>query len=156
MKKISIPGFKEVTIKHLVLDYNGTLAVDGEPISGVKRRLSDLSRDMEIHVLTADTFGTVKQALADVPCTVSIIEPHSQDKAKLHYVAHLGLEETACIGNGRNDHMMLKEAALGIAVILKEGASPAALFSADVVTTSITDALDLFLNPLRLTASLRC
>lgn len=156
MKSFAIPGFTTCSIKHLVLDYNGTLAVDGEPVDGVKQRLSLLSQSMDIHVLTADTFGTVKQSLEDVPCTVSVLGPGSQDTAKLAYVEKLGASETACIGNGRNDHLMLKAAALGIAVILKEGAASVTLYSADVVTTSITDALDLFLNPLRLTASLRC
>jgi soluble P-type ATPase len=29
MQSTQIPGFGELTLEHLVLDYNGTLAVDG-------------------------------------------------------------------------------------------------------------------------------
>jgi len=59
------------------------------------------------------------------------------------------------IGNGRNDHLMLGKAALGIAVILGEGAAIETLEAADVATTSITAALDLLISPKRLIATLR-
>jgi soluble P-type ATPase len=156
MIHFDIPGLDPLPIKHLVLDFNGTLAVDGTLIPGVKSRLSELGRDLDIHVLTADTFGTVEASLKDVPCTVSVLPPGNQDQGKLDYIKTLGTLSTICIGNGRNDRLMLKEAALGIAVILGEGAASVTLFAADVVSTSITDALDLLINPLRLTASLRC
>ena len=74
---------------------------------------------------------------------------------KLDYVKGLGCENTVCIGNGRNDRLMLKEASLGIAVALKEGVALTTLVSADVVCTGIVSALELLLNPLRLTATLR-
>jgi soluble P-type ATPase len=59
------------------------------------------------------------------------------------------------VGNGRNDRLMLEAAALGLAVILGEGASSATLAAADAVCLSIADALDLLIHPLRLTATLR-
>lgn len=156
MLHFDIPGLDPLDIKHLVLDYNGTIAVDGTPVPGVKSRLGELSGDLEVHVLTADTFGTVQEAMKDVPCTVSVLPPGDQDQGKLTYVKSLGLSSTICIGNGKNDRLMLKESALGIAVILEEGAASVSLVAADMVVTRITDALDLLLNPLRLTASLRC
>jgi soluble P-type ATPase len=156
MANITIPGLTTLSIEHLVLDYNGTLAVDGQLQDGVAERLIALSGDMDIHILTADTFGTVADAFKDLPCTVSILEPGCQDEAKLNYVKILGAAHTACIGNGRNDHLMLKEAALAIAVILDEGAAAMTLAAADMVTTRITDALDLLLKPKRLIAGLRC
>jgi soluble P-type ATPase len=71
------------------------------------------------------------------------------------YVSQLGRNETVCIGNGRNDRLMLPAAALGIAVIGPEGTAMDAMQASDVVTTSIHSALDLLLNPLRLVATLR-
>ena len=59
------------------------------------------------------------------------------------------------MGNGRNDQLMLEEAALGIAVILEEGAAAVTLSAADVVCTNIVSALELLDNPLRLIATLR-
>jgi len=70
-------------------------------------------------------------------------------------VRRLGRSRVACIGNGRNDRLMLRAAALGIAVVQAEGASAEALAAADLMVLSATDALDLFLRPRRLIASLR-
>lgn len=155
MISISIPGFGELDLAHMVLDYNGTLAVDGEPLPGVIERVERLSSHIHVHVVTADTFSTVKRIFAGIHCTVHILEKENQDTAKLGYVKSLGPGNTACIGNGRNDWMMIDECALGMAVILAEGAFPKSILSADLVFNSIIDALDVFLNPLRLTASLR-
>jgi len=155
MLEIAIPGYKSLALAHLVLDYNGTIAQDGDLISGVGERLAAVSKDIEVHVLTADTFGTVKQQLKHTNCRLSVIPKGDQAEAKRAYVRQLGVEHCACVGNGRNDSLMLKEAALGIAVLQAEGAAAEAVIAADVVVSSILDALDLLLHPLRLTATLR-
>jgi soluble P-type ATPase len=59
------------------------------------------------------------------------------------------------IGNGNNDQIILKEAALGIAVLGDEGVAASAMKSADIVVKSIHNALDLFLKPKRLIATLK-
>ncbi len=155
MIEIEIPGYKTLELKHLVLDHNGTLACDGILIKGVKNCLEQLANDLKIHVLTADTFGKASSQLEGVPCSLSILPIKNQDVGKLDYVKDLGCENTVCIGNGRNDRLMLKKASLGIAVALTEGVAQSTLVSADVVCTSIVSALELLLNPLRLTATLR-
>ena len=155
MIEVAIPGYRTLQLEHLVLDYNGTLAVDGEPLPGVTEALKDLAERLEVHVLTADTFGKVRSRLKGVPCKLSVLPLEDQDTGKLEYVKALGAERTVCIGNGRNDRLMLKEAALGVAVILEEGVAVETLTSADVVCTSILSALELLTNSLRLTATLR-
>ena len=155
MLTFDIPGYKVLHLAHLVMDYNGTLAVDGKLVDGVADRLNILSRDLEIHVITADTFGLVQQQMTGLPCKVSVLGKDNQAEAKLNYVRELGLEQTVCIGNGRNDRLMLKSAALGLAVVLAEGIAGETVLAADIVCRSINDALDLLLNPLRLTATLR-
>lgn len=155
MLEVTIPGFASLHLKHLVLDYNGTLAVDGRLLPGVKRRLQKLSRRLAVHIVTADTFGAVRTQMAGVPCRLAILPSRGQDRAKLAYVRRLGASETLCIGNGRNDRLMLRSASLGIAVLQGEGAATATLAAADIVMPSIAEALDLLANPLRLIASLR-
>jgi soluble P-type ATPase len=59
------------------------------------------------------------------------------------------------IGNGSNDQLILKEAGLAIAVLGDEGVSVSAMKHADVLVKSISDALDLFLKPKRLIATLK-
>jgi len=155
MKRISIPGRGELTLEHLVLDYNGTIALDGDLCPGVAEKLIVLAPHLQIHVITADTHGTVEAKIAGLPCALALIGPDRQDQAKLDYITGLGPQSCACIGNGRNDAAMLGAAALGIAVIGPEGAAAAVVAAADVVVTTIADALDLVLKPLRLVATLR-
>ena len=155
MIEIDIPGFGSLRLERLILDYNGTIAVDGQPVQGVKERLIALARHVEIHVLTADTFGGVEKKLSDIPCKIHVLPVEAQDKGKMEYVDKLGNKRSVCIGNGRNDVMMLKKAALGIAIMQDEGAATSAVLSADIVVTDILFALDLITNHMRLTATLR-
>ncbi len=155
MIEVAIPNYKMLQLGHLVLDFNGTLAVDGTMIEGVRERLNKLADHLEIHVLTADTFGKAAAQMEGVRCRLSILPLENQDIGKSDYVRKLGCEKTCCMGNGRNDRIMLRESALGIAVILEEGAAAETIASADIVCTSILSALDLLCNPLRLIATLR-
>jgi soluble P-type ATPase len=155
MLTITIPPDPPLQLTHLVLDYNGTLAYDGILLEGVKPRLATLAQQLSLHVLTADTFGSADQELTDIPCQLFILPAANQAEGKLHYIERLGLTQTVCIGNGRNDHLMLKAAALGIVVLQAEGMAPETLLAADVVMPSIGAALDVLLKPLRLIATLR-
>ena len=155
MIEIKIPGNKILQLEHLVLDYNGTIAFDGALIDGVKESLTELSQMLTVHVITADTFGSVKKALEDIDCKLAVIPLDHQDVAKLEYVKNLGCEQTVSIGNGVNDCLMLKASALGVAVIQGEGAAFETIASADVICTDILSALSLLTNPLRLIATLR-
>ncbi len=155
MIEIDVPGYQILRLEHLVLDYNGTLAVDGRLIDGVAASLGTLAASLDIHVLTADTFGKAAAALEGTACRLSILPKEAQETGKLAYVRRLGRDATVCIGNGRNDRLMLKEAALGIAVILGEGAAVETLMAADIVCTDILFALALLTHPLRMTATLR-
>ena len=146
MIEIEIPGYKKLRLDHLVLDYNGTIAVDGEIVEGVKENLDSLSQKLSIHVLTADTFGSVEANLQGLPCQLSVLPMENQDAAKLRYVEALGTGAVVTIGNGRNDAGMLKVAVLGIAVLQEEGTAMAAFTSADLCITSISEALDLLLH----------
>jgi len=155
MFEIDIPGHETLVVSFLILDYNGTIACDGHLLPGVRDRLEALSKSLSIHILTADTFGSVQREMTGIPCEVALIAKDNQTQAKADYVRRLGTQKTVGIGNGRNDALMLKEAGLGIAVIQEEGGAVETLLGADIVTRSILDALDLLLHPLRLAATLR-
>jgi soluble P-type ATPase len=155
MLELEIPGFKDLRLAHLILDYNGTLACDGRPLEGVQERLAPLSDSLDILILTADTFGTVQEQVAGWPCRVEVIPRGEEAEAKLRWVRDLGSSRTAAVGNGRNDRLMLKEAALGIAVVQAEGTAVEALWAADLVAPGILEALDFLLFPQRLKATLR-
>ncbi len=152
MRSYHIPGAGTMEIDHIVLDLNGTLSCRGELIEGVAPRLTPLARDLELHLVTADTLDTAGRLAAGLPVSVVTISPGS-DKAEL--VSALGAGHTVAIGNGRNDEAMLRVAELGIAVIGPEGAAVAAVLAADVVCGSILDALDLLLDARTLASTLR-
>lgn len=153
MIQISIPGRNSpLELHYLLLDLNGTLAVDGTLIEGVKVRIERLKNVLKIFILTADTFGAGKTIAEDLGVQLFRVE-NAQDK--LNFLNTLNPEHTAAIGNGFNDCLMLANAALSILVLEREGCSVKALNESDILVRSIHDALDLLLNPLRLKATLR-
>ena len=155
MLQINIPGREKLVFQYLVLDFNGTLALDGYLKQGVPPRLKELSESLKIYVLTADTNGSVHHEMDSMPCEVHVIQPNRQDEGKADFIKKLGTDKTICIGNGLNDRLMLKEAKLGLLVIQEEGIATASFMVSDVICTSINDALDLLLKPDRLRATLR-
>jgi len=155
MVEVSIPGHKPLRLSHLVLDYNGTLGVDGEIMAGVREALDGLAAELQIHVVTADTFGKAASRLEGWPCELAVLPTDDQAVAKRQYLARLGPEGVVAVGNGRNDRLMLADAALGVAVIQGEGAAVETLLAADVACPDIVSALELLSNPLRLVATLR-
>jgi len=155
MLELDVKGFGKITATFLVLDYNGTLALDGKMLPGVRDILMRLAKVFQIIILTADTFGKVNEEVKKLPVEVVILKGSSEDESKKSYVRKLGSAHVIAIGNGRNDALMLEEAAIGIAVIQQEGAASATLQNADMVCSGILDALGLLENPKRIMASLR-
>ena len=155
MLSLEIPGMAPMALEHLLLDYNGTLAVDGKLKAGVLPRLEALAQQLNIHVLTADTYGSVQQQCAAPFIHVHVIGKDRQDAEKLAYLHALGSHCTVAAGNGKNDALMLSEAVLGMGIVQEEGASMKSVMAADLLYASIEDALDALLHPKRLVATLR-
>jgi soluble P-type ATPase len=153
--EIAIPGAGRLRLDHLVTDFNGTLAVDGQLLPGVSDALGLLSGRLGVHVVTADTFGRAREALTGIDCRLVVLSPEHQAETKQAYVQGLGGERCFCIGNGRNDRLMLGVAGLSIALVQGEGAAVEAVLAAQLVATDIVTALGLLLHPSRLVATLR-
>jgi len=146
-----LPGRRALRLGHLVLDFNGTIAGGGKLLPGVASRLRTLARRLEVVVLTADTFGTARPALSRLPVTV---QGANDGRDKKRFVAALA-GATVAVGNGVNDAAMFRQAALSIAIVGPEGAAGTALLAATIVVRDVRDALDLLIDPRRLTATLR-
>lgn len=155
MIKFTIPGQGDYEIEHLVMDVNGTLAIDGQLIDGVAGKITTLRTQLTIHLLTADTHG--KQAAMDQQLGLSAVRilPGGEALQKANYVRRLGSEKVIAIGQGANDAEMLETARLGICVLSVEGVSKDSLLAADLVAPDILSALNLLEKPLRIVASLR-
>lgn len=153
MIEISIPGRETLRIEHLVLDYNGTIAVDGLLIEGVQERIEQLLPHVAIHVLTADTYGTVTAQCEPLGIHVEKFPREGAAACKKAIVERLS--GVCAVGNGYNDIPMFDSAELAIAVLEGEGMCSSLLLHGDVLVKSILDGLDLLLRPVRLRATLR-
>ena len=154
MFELDVPGFKLLRLENIVLDFNGTISHDGKLIPEVADRLFELKENFAIFVVTADTFGTVKEQMKEL-AQIKILETTNHRDEKRAFVTQLGKDSVVAFGNGRNDVMMLKAASLGIAVCQGEGASSEVVQAADIVCRDIRDGLDLLRFPKRLLATLR-
>ncbi len=155
LRMIEIPNFKTLDITHIVCDYNGTIAKDGMVYPEVKVLFETLAENYTLHVITADTFGSVAAQLADSPVTIKVLSSSDHTQEKADYIASLGAEKCAALGNGNNDAAMLEHAALGIAIFGEEGCATPTMLASALVCKEVTDALSLFLHPKRLVATLR-
>jgi soluble P-type ATPase len=155
MIDLTIPGVGAAQIYHLVMDVNGTLAFDGRLLDGIPRLLTTLSNLVEIHLISADTYG--KQDLIDQQLGRKAIRLVAGDEArqKEDFIKSLGGNHCIAIGQGANDARMLAEAFLGIGVLSKEGLSMESMKSAKIVMPDIFSALSLLENPQRIVATLR-
>lgn len=148
---VDVPGRGSLSLTHVVLDFNGTLAKDGRVSSLVEERLREVSARYETLIATSDTFGTAT-AFADRLGIPYHIVQTGRDKESLVKKLVGGV---VAIGNGANDKLMLQAADLGILVLGPEGSSAGSLSASDIVVASIEYALDLLLYPSRLVATLR-
>ena len=155
MIHIDIPGHDALHIKTLLMDFNGTLALDGYLLDGVSGRLENLSRILDLVVLTADTFGLVAKSCSGLPLKIQKTRKGHEALQKQAVLEEFGVDCTAAIGNGANDVMMLEKACLGIAVLGPEGLCPRAIAAADICVPDICCGLDMLLFPKRIVATLR-
>lgn len=155
MIRLTIPGYGELRIEHLVLDFSGTLSEDGRLLPGVPERIERLSEQVHVHVLTADTHGRAHKELEGLRARVTLLAGHDHTAEKRLYVEGLGAEHVFAVGNGNNDVAMLRAARIGVAVCLAEGCSAEAATAADILVRSPLDGLDLLLKTNRLAATLR-
>jgi P-type E1-E2 ATPase len=155
MVEITIPSRCTLCLKYLVLDVNGTIALDGQLVPGVRERLDSLGQALEIWLVSADTQSTLKTLALNLNAKSRLLGVGDEAAQKATLVDELDAERVVALGNGANDALMLQRAALGIAVLGGEGLAMACLTAADVIAPDIVTALDLLLFPRRLIATLR-
>lgn len=156
MISIDIPGKGKMKIDNLVLDFNGTIAYDGTIKDGIREKIQSLNeKDINIYILTADTYNLAKEQCADLPVELQIFDQDNAAISKREIFNKIDSQTTMTIGNGNNDVELFEESILSVAVVGDEGCAVKAIFSADIITNNIIDAIDLLLNPQRIKATLR-
>lgn len=151
---LRIPGQEDIHINHLVLDFNGTIALDGLLLPSVKERLIELARMIKIYVLTADSNGSATRECEGLPVDLHVIGTDNQREEKCSFIRMIQ-PGVAVMGNGVNDELMFRQADLSIAIMGKEGCATATLMASHIVVKEAVDGLDLLLMHHRLIPTLR-
>ena len=154
-KPLSVQEMDDVYALPYMRRWHPSYAVDGVIPPSVKERLIALSEQFRIYVLTADTHGNAKAQCEGLPVILETFPTGNAKEYKRELVKATGAKRCVAIGNGRNDEWMLKEAALSIAVMDREGVYGKLLKNADLCVRSMQDGLDLLLYPGRIIAGLR-
>jgi hypothetical protein len=89
MIKITVPGYKDFTLAHRVLDFIGTLTCNARLIHGVKRGVQVPVDRLQVHVLTANTvcagsIGTRSAVKTQTSrCNLAILIPPAKKASRL-------------------------------------------------------------------------
>ncbi len=171
MIPIERPGLKPLEIEFVLIDFEGTLAVDRRVHPKAKDKINLLSKRTKIYVLVnppppplnkggeggilaKGEKELIDERLTKVKAEIIYLAEGDSSQGKLDLLYQLGPARCVAIGNGVDDAAMIQEAGIGICVIGKEGSSGDATKNAALVFTDILDALDFLLKPLRQRATL--
>jgi soluble P-type ATPase len=148
------PGQEPLRIEYILIDFEGTLAVDRRVDPKAKDKMNLLSRRTKIYVLAQGQDQVAEEVLKKVTAEVVHLKEGESSLGKLSLLNELGPQRTVAIGNGLDDVAMVENAGLGICVISREGTASEMLEKADLVVANILDALDFLLKPMRQQATL--
>jgi hypothetical protein len=171
MIPIERPGLNPLEIEFVLLDFEGTLAIDRRVHPKAKDKINLLSKRTKIYIfvnpptppfnkggeggiLAKGEKEVIEERLKKVKAEIIYLTEGVSSRRKLDLLRQLGPPRCVAIGNGMNDAAMIEEAGIGICVIGKEGSSGKTMKNSDLVFADILDALDFLLKPLRQKATL--
>lgn len=150
--KYSVPGGEDFELDTIVLDLNGCLSVHGEVVEGVAPRIAALKEsDFKIVLFTGDIRGTAKEICDSLGIEFVITHSGAEKEAEMKKLG----PNCAAVGNARIDNGTFKHARVSVLTLQAEGIHADCLGKVDIIVPSIVDALDLFLHPDSLCATLR-
>ena len=154
MISIQRSGMESLDIHFVLIDFEGTLAMDGRVHPKAKDKVNLLSKRVTVYILTKSSKEKVEETLRKMKAEILSVAEGDSSQQKLNVLQRLKPHQTAVIGNGLDDSPIMEQAGLGMCVIGREGASAEAMAKADLVVTNVLDALDFLLKPLRQRATL--
>lgn len=148
-----IPGVGILEIDTLVVDSNGTLTVKGGIVPGVIERIHQIqAMGVNVVMISSDQRGNARNLALS-----SGISYHEANNAreKEDILISLGSKNVAAIGNARIDIGLFVQSLISIATLQAEGIHKDIIDHVDVIIPSINDALDFFLDPNTLIATMK-
>lgn len=89
MLNIVIPSRGVISLEYMVLDVNGTIALDGQIIPGVDERLDKLGELLGLWLVSADTQGTLASLAAGLQVHTRLLQPGGEAAQKAALVEEL-------------------------------------------------------------------
>ncbi len=154
MISIQRSGMESLEIQSVLIDLEGTLAIDRRVHPKSKDKVNLLSKRATIYILARGNTENAEKILKKMKVEILFVTEKDSSQQKLNLLQRLGPHQTAVIGNGLDDVRVMEQAGLGMCVIGKEGSCAEAMAKADLVFTDVLDALDFLLKPLRQRATL--
>ncbi len=146
-------GVGEIELSTIILDLNGTIAIDGQIVIGVKERIEKLKElGFKIYLFTGDQRGNA--AMQAEKLGIEVEKATTADE-KETLTKKLDVDHTVAIGNGRIDIGTFKPCKLRIGTLQREGIHVGILEHIDILVPSINDALDLLINENSFNATMR-
>jgi soluble P-type ATPase len=151
--KYNPTGVGEIELNNIILDLNGTLAVNGKLVGGVKKRINKLRElGYKVYLFTGDQRGTATVQAQELGIEV---QRASNTEEKRALTKQLNGEQTVSIGNARIDIGTFEPVKLRIGTLQSEGIHTEILKYIDILVPSINDALDLLIDPNIFNATMR-
>ncbi len=148
-----IPGSGELKLETIILDLNGTLSVGGGIVEGVHDRLAAIKElGFKVLFFTGNTRNDA-EAIAEELGIEWRLAKNANEKRDLALA--MNPETCVSIGNGLIDLELMKAVKLRIVTLQAEGVHVQTLLNSDIIVPNMNDALDLFIDPQRLIATLR-
>jgi len=146
-------GVGEINLNTIILDLNGTLAIDGKLVEGVIPRIVKLKElGFKIYLFTGDQRGTAAMQAKELGIELMFAKT-TEEKAEC--AKKCNFETTVAIGNARIDIGTFDNAKIKIGTLQREGIHAGILPHIDILMPSINDALDLLINPDSFNATMR-
>ncbi len=147
------PGKGKITLDTIILDLNGTLAIEGNLVDVVIKRIEKLKTlGFKIYLFTGDQRGNAVIQAKKLGIDV-VITKNTQEKALAS--KKFNKNTTVAIGNARIDIGTFENSRIRIATLQKEGIHREILEHVDIIVPSINDALDLLINVDSFNATMR-
>jgi len=151
--KYNPTGVGEMELTTIVLDLNGTIAINGEIVLGVEERIEKLKNlGFTIYLFTGDQRGNASVQAQKLGIEV---QKASTSDEKEELTRKLDVDHAVAIGNARIDIGTFKPCKLRIGTLQSEGIHTGILAHIDILVPSINDALDLLINENSFNATMR-
>jgi soluble P-type ATPase len=106
------PGQEPLGIEYILIDFEGTLAVDRRVDPKAKDKMNLLSRRTKLYVLAQGQDQVAEEVLKKVKAEIVHLKEGESSQGKLNLLNELGAQRTVAIGNGLTMSPWLKKPAL--------------------------------------------